>query len=859
MTRSNYLPQRRRGRMLVRMLLCILACLGLVIGRAPGCAGAPASVVAVAEEADLTAASETRTFTSIHGGTWMGVTSSWFGRYYADGIDDVEHLAYCTDYTRKGDVNSTSYSNPHAAGPGSSYILQHGYPFTTTIAGTTWSEGQARAITQIALWYYNNGYHSLDDNINSEARWTELQPIAYSLYEEGVTYAENGGESTGYGTVYTPLDPNVQTMMLATMPRLGAITIEKSSDNVAVTTDNPSYSLEGAAYGLWNSDGTDTGLSITLDASGQGSFSDVSAGDYLVHETAAPLGYVLDTAHGSRGVAADGSYNDSGWYPVTVTAGATVDVQVSDTPVMSIGTSAHDSETGDESSLADDSVTVVDAVSYESLVPGAEYVVSGELHLVATDGTDAGVIASAATTFSPAKASGNVDVTFSFDGSALSGRTVVAFETLTRDGVVVTTHADLTDRGQSISFPRIRTELADEKGYHEVFGDETITLVDTVSYENLKPGTDYVMTGRLVDSESGDEIVDEGGAPIVATAKFTPEKASGSIEVRFVLPASLVAGRKVVAFEDCSHEGKKVAIHADVHNEAQTVTVPMIHTMAHDATTGICVSSATSTASVIDTVSYEQLVPGEKYVITGELHLVDDGKDDGVVANATNVFTPETASGTADVTFSVDASHLGGRSLVAFETLAHDERTVATHADITDANQTIHVPSIGTELTGPDGGHSVVIGGTVTLTDTVTYSNLVSGASYTLRGTLVDKASGELLVDGDGTAITAETTFVPDTSDGTADVTFEVPGELVSPGREYVAFEECFYDENSIAVHADIDDAGQTVAFVTPEKGQVPATGDGGSAAALAFALTGAAAAAAGILLAWRKRNATSG
>ena len=859
MTRSNYLPQRRRGRMLVRMLLCILACLGLVIGRAPGCAGAPASVVAVAEEADLTAASETRTFTSIHGGTWMGVTSSWFGRYYADGIDDVEHLAYCTDYTRKGDVNSTSYSNPHAAGPGSSYILQHGYPFTTTIAGTTWSEGQARAITQIALWYYNNGYHSLDDNINSEARWTELQPIAYSLYEEGVTYAENGGESTGYGTVYTPLDPNVQTMMLATMPRLGAITIEKSSDNVAVTTDNPSYSLEGAAYGLWNSDGTDTGLSITLDASGQGSFSDVSAGDYLVHETAAPLGYVLDTAHGSRGVAADGSYNDSGWYPVTVTAGATVDVQVSDTPVMSIGTSAHDSETGDESSLADDSVTVVDAVSYESLVPGAEYVVSGELHLVATDGTDAGVIASAATTFSPAKASGNVDVTFSFDGSALSGRTVVAFETLTRDGVVVTTHADLTDRGQSISFPRIRTELADEKGYHEVFGDETITLVDTVSYENLKPGTDYVMTGRLVDSESGDEIVDEGGAPIVATAKFTPEKASGSIEVRFVLPVSLVAGRKVVAFEDCSHEGKTVAIHADVLDQAQTVTVPRIHTMAHDAATGTGVSPAASTASVIDTVSYEQLVPGEQYALTGELHLVDDGEDTGIVATATIAFTPETVSGTTDVTFGVDTSDLGGRSLVAFETLAHGGRTVATHEDITDPDQTIHVPSIGTALTGPDGGHSVVITDPITLTDTVTYSNLVPGAPYTLRGTLVDKTSGQPLVERDGTVVSAETTFVPDAPDGTADVTFEVSGELVSPDREYVAFEECLYDETTVAVHADIDDVSQTITFVAPEKGAVPATGDGGSTAALPLALAGATGAVAGILLAWRKRNATSG
>ncbi len=859
MTHSNHQARRRRGRTLIRTLLCILTCVGLVIGRGSGCAGAPTSVVAAAEEAGLTAAGETRTFTSIHGGTWMGVTSSWFGRYYADGIDDVEHLAYCTDYTKKGDVNSTSYSDPHEAGPGPSYILQHGYPFTTTIAGTTWSEGQARAITQIALWYYNNGYHSLDDNINSEARWTELQPIAYSLYEEGVTYAENGGTSTGYGTVYTPLDPNVQTMMLATIPRPGTITVEKSSDNVAVTADNPSYSLEGATYGLWDSDGIDTGLSITLDASGQGSFSDVSAGDYLVHETAAPLGYVLDTTHGSQGVAADGSYNDSGWYPVTVTAGATSDVQVADTPVVSIGTSTHDSETGDESSLADDSVTIVDTVSYESLAPDVEYVISGELHLVAADGTDAGVIASAETTFSPAKASGNADVTFSFDGSALSGRTVVAFETLTRDGAVVATHSDLTDKGQSVSFPRIKTELADEGGSHEVFGDETITLVDTVSYENLKPGAAYIMTGRLVDSESGDEITDEGGVPIIATTKFTPEKTVGSVEVRFVLSASLVAGRKAVAFEDCSHEGKKVAIHADVHDEAQTVTVPRIHTVAHDATTGAGVSSATSTVSIIDTVSYEQLMPGEEYALTGELHLVDDGEDAGVVATATIAFTPETASGTTDVTFSADTSDLGGRSLVAFETLARGGRTVATHEDITDPDQTIHVPSIGTALTGPDGGHSVVITDPITLTDTVTYSNLVPGAPYTLRGTLVDKTSGQPLVERDGTMVSAETTFVPDAPDGTADVMFEVPGELVSPGKEYVAFEECLYDETTVAVHADIDDVSQTITFVSPEKGAVPATGDGESAAALPLALAGVTGAVAGILLAWRKRNVTSG
>ena len=226
---------------------------------------------------------------------------------------------------------------------------------------------------------------------------------------------------------------------------------------------------------------------------------------------------------------------------------------------------------------------------------------------------------------------------------------------------------------------------------------------------------------------------------------------------------------------------------------------------------------------------------------------------------ATVALTPEAASGTADVTFRVDTSELGGRSLVAFETLAHDGRTVATHADINDRDQTIHVPSIGTELTGPDGGHSVVVADSITITDTVAYSNLVPGATYTLRGTLVDKTSGQPLVERDGTAVTAEATFTPDAPDGTADVSFEVPGELVSPGKEYVAFEECLHDETSVAVHADIDDAGQTIAFVAPEKEAVPATGDGGAAAALALALAGTTVAVAGVLLARRKRNATSG
>lgn len=709
MTKVSQTPVGRRPRHIVRAIICILACVGLTIGQTFGCVGAPPSIVAVAEEpvttATALAADEVREFTSVHGGTWMGVSSSWFGRYYADGIDDDAHLSYCVDYSKKGDVNSTGFSNPVAADPGTSYILQHGYPYTMDIAGVSWSAGQARAITQIALWYYNNGYHALDENINAEDRWAALRPAAYALYMDGDSYASGGGLATGYGTIYSPTDPNVQTMMLATKPRPGTIVIEKSSDNVAVTANNASFTLEGAVYGLWKSDGTSTGLTAATDASGRAVFSNVTAGSYFVHETNAPGGYLLDITHGSHGSAADGTYGDDGWYSVTAMDDSTSTVKTFDTPCISIGTSARDSETDTNVSLADESVTVIDTISYESLVPGVEYVVSGELHLVDGDGSDDGSIASSKTSFAPTNKSGTVEVTFVFDGSSLSGRSVVAFETLSRDGATVATHADIADAAQTISFPRIGTELTDGHGYHEVCGDGPVTLVDTVSYDNLKPGTAYVMTGRLVDVPSGTAIVNEENVPIVATTEVVPTETSGSVDVHFEVPAAAVAGRRVVAFETCSSDGTSVAIHADLQDESQTISVPKIGTTAHDAATETNVSYASTKTTVVDTVSYEGLSPGSEYVLTGELHLIgENDPNSAIIATAKTSFVPDEASGVVTVAFDIDTSGLEGRSVVVFETLSHDGRTVAVHADASDANQTVTIEGPVAHETTPSTG-----------------------------------------------------------------------------------------------------------------------------------------------------------
>ena len=100
-----------------------------------------------------------------------------------------------------------------------------------------------------------------------------------------------------------------------------------------------------------------------------------------------------------------------------------------------------------------------------------------------------------------------------------------------------------------------------------------------------------------------------------------------------------------------------------------------------------------------DTVSYNNLIPGKEYTMTMTIHVKDkDGKDEGELKDkdgnpvtTTVTFTPEKSDGTVEVPYTVDASKLEGKDIVAFESLQKDGKEVSAHADITDNNQTIHV------------------------------------------------------------------------------------------------------------------------------------------------------------------------
>lgn len=255
--------------------------------------------------------------------------------------------------------------------------------------------------------------------------------------------------------------------------------------------------------------------------------------------------------------------------------------------------------------------------------------------------------------------------------------------------------------------------------------------------------------------------------------------------------------------------------------------IPEIGTQAAvDGEKEIC---ATEVFTLTDTVSYKHLIPGKEYLLVGTLMDKSTGKPlllDGKEIHAETVFVPETPNGTVTVTFTFDAKLIKeNTSLVVFETLYKDGKELAVHADIEDENQTVKVkiPEIGTKAT-VDGKKEVTASGRVKIEDTVSYKNLTPGKEYTVKGVLMNKATGEPLL-ADGKEIRSSFTFKPDKPDGEINITFVFDASGLKTATEIVVFETLYRDDTEIAAHADLKDEGQTVK-ITPPTPDNPQTGD---------------------------------
>lgn len=277
-------------------------------------------------------------------------------------------------------------------------------------------------------------------------------------------------------------------------------------------------------------------------------------------------------------------------------------------------------------------------------------------------------------------------------------------------------------------------------------------------------------------------------------------------------------------------------------------------TIAADSESGTHESQAREDITIVDTIQYTGLIPGNEYTACGTLMDKATGEaaldDEGNAITSSTTFTAKESCGTVDVTFIFKGATLAGKQLVAFEAMEFEGAEYMVHADIDDVDQTVSVVDIATQARDGETGTNVgTIGENVKLIDTVAYTGLTPGNAYKLFTMLMDKETGNPIMGDDGLPIVGTTEFTPETHDGTIDVEIEIDTRDLA-GHDIVFFEKLSdAEENIIATHEDIDDEGQTVSFPEPEPVPEPENPGKGYPKTGAFAEVDPATASVAVML----------
>ena len=120
--------------------------------------------------------------------------------------------------------------------------------------------------------------------------------------------------------------------------------------------------------------------------------------------------------------------------------------------------------------------------------------------------------------------------------------------------------------------PELKT-TATANGKKEAVAKGKITIKDTAEYKHLVPNTEYVIKGTLMDKSTGKPFKVKG-KEITSTVKFVPDKADGKVEVTFTFDGSAIKkDTELVVFETLYRDGVEIAVHADLKDKGQTVTI----------------------------------------------------------------------------------------------------------------------------------------------------------------------------------------------------------------------------------------------------------------------------------------------
>lgn len=629
-------------------------------------------------------------------------------------------------------------------------------------------------------------------------------PAGYALDSTTYTCTANGGDTptwtcTGgtvtytYGTGQYTGWVGIDIAMVDEPEAVGEIKIKKVDSETGSTSGQGEASIDGAKFGVYRSadDVEITAARMTISGGTATTGKKLEVGDYYVKEISAGTGYKTNATRKNCSITTTNTVcdlttdpfendvvkggvkitkNRETWGGTTAFSGVKFDIKDSNgTKVKTITTGSNGIATTGSNELPYGHYTLSEV--RDAAVNGAYDLINDVTVNVTSDGTivDAGVYT----------------------------------DELTDDPNVATV---ARNGSSSASNPSKTIEIS-----------ANASVVDRVTYSGLTNGLTYKIEAKLY-AVSGARLIDSQSTEWTQSSETYKEVTFSNINTGDFIGETLSVSAEL--FVKNGSEWIKLGEYnknlSDA-NEQVTVDEPALSTTA--TTTGMSSNKilGVGTTKIVDTITMRGLVNGTTYTVKGQL--VDENGNvitlsDGSTTK-TETYTMASATGTTVTTtmeLTFDSSNYIGKKIVVYESLYNGNDLVAEHKNLNDTNQTVTVttPTVGTVAKdSADGNNVIEPEAGQAIVDTVSYTGLVSGQSYKLVGTLMDKATGQALKI-DGEPVTVTKTFTASGANGSVDMTFSIDATDL-PGVELVVYERLYFGSNLIAKHENINDAAQYI------------------------------------------------
>ena len=812
-TRGRHAARRQLARILV-----LAACLA-----AAACAlGLMSPKAAKAYEGSVVWSYDPTTLiTDIHG--------SDGSRGYCAQVEKAGPQGTYTEWHWVSEMDSgTLRGDPH----GMSWLIAHCYPLNSTFSGQTLDAKGAATVSQAAIWMYQGDLTK--DRYVAKRGLTlydctqEQADLAWALAQEAHTHDGEAGSWDHVAKFW--VSPNSGRQNIIAIPPYGSLTVTKQSAETLVSVSGTGYSLEGAEFGLYLDHAcTQEVESFTTDAEGNGKTGLVAEGTYYLKEKKAPKGFLV-----SQDV-----------LKIAMAGGQEIHTEVPEQPrysVPDILINKQDAETGGET-------------EGDATFEGAEFTAK-----FYPEGTDtSGTPERTWTIRCDADGTARLDDAHKVSGDdwyrkqdgtiVLPLGTLVVEETKAPSGYRLPGNSRQEFRiAADDSAPTGATILQPATVEEEVMrGGIAVQKVDAES-KSASPKGKAVLSGAVFEIVNASRhAVIVGGtsyAPGAAVATIETDSTGRAATAADALPfgtytvhetkapegyllnsdwektVSITEDGKILELQGddaCADQVKRgdlSFVKEDGTTSARMADIPFKIT---SKTTGEWHIAVTDANGIIDTAAAQY--PHTQSTNANDAAVKDDGTfDDTKIVRDAGIWFAGTKDGSSNPDDSKGALPYDVYTIEELSSPANaGKKLVSFEATITRDAFGVHLgtvtneegPHIETTLTDEEGEHIVpATDETFTLVDTVAYANLEPGKTYELTGTLMDHDTGEVLPYAEPVT----SSFTPASESGTTEVTFTVTG-LPSSVKRIVAFESLKEEGKEIAVHADIEDEGQSVRF----------------------------------------------